>query len=108
MSSAIAYEKSDAFIVEANPESYKVLSPTKVEKKISVIIKNKMYSTLRAKLISDRIGDIKTITIKQDDNVSVEFTYSRADKFYVVPISPPFQRVQLKLGQKSYEIPEKK
>ena len=43
MSSAIAYEKSDAFIVEANPESYKVLSPTKVEKKISVIIKNKMY-----------------------------------------------------------------
>ncbi len=102
-----AYEKADAFIVEANPESYKVLSPVKIKKTISVIVKNKMFSTLRVKLTSEELGDLKSITIKQSESESVDFDYKKSDRYFIVPISPPFQRVELKVGQKSYEIPEK-
>lgn len=105
--SVYAYERADAFIVEANPESYKVLSPVKINKTISVIVKNKMFSTLRVKLTSESLGDLESITIKQSESESVNFKYKKSDRYFIVPISPPFQRVELKVGQKSYEIPEK-
>ncbi len=103
-----SYERSDAFILEVESDHYKVLSPTNVDKNSAVIIKNKMLTKLRGKLVSQKDGDIKYLSIKPRSTKSFQFPYDKKTKYFFIPLSPPFQAVDLRLGQKSYEIPEKR
>ncbi len=103
-----SYERSDAFIVNAESEFYKVVSPKKVSKRSAIIFNNRMLTKLRGKLVSEGRGDIKFISIKPRSTSSIQFDFDKKDKYYFMPLSPPFQAIDLRLGQKSYEIPEKR
>ena len=103
-----AYESSDAFIINVESDYYKVVSPKRVDKKSSLIFKNRMLTKLRGKLVSKKRGDIRFISIKPRAINSIEFKYDKSDRYSFVPMSPPFQAIDLRLGQKSYEIPEKR
>lgn len=102
---SFAYERSDAFIVRAQPTFYKVLSPVKVSKKVGLIVQNKTLNKIIGKLWSENSGDIEIVTIESGKSRSIEFQFNKKDEFYFIPLSPPFQRVRLKTGEKSYEVP---
>ncbi len=103
--SAYSYEKADAFIVEALSGHYKVLSPVKVGDKISLIVVNQTLHKLRGKLQENTSTDIAYLSISPGKSESIEFRFDKASKYYFVPLSPAFQEVELKIGEKSYEVP---
>jgi hypothetical protein len=102
------HEKSDAFIIKANPRYFKILSPVKVKKNIGLIVQNKSLVKLVGKLVNDEDKIIELISIESGKSKAVEFRFNKAKKFYFVPISPPFQKIELKLGEKSYEVPSQR
>lgn len=99
------HEKADAFIVKVEPRYFKILSPTKINKKIGLIVQNRSLVKLVAKLESWDGKTVDIISVESGKSNAIEFRYDKSKKYYFTPISPPFQRIELKLGEKSYEIP---
>lgn len=102
-----SYEKADAFIVKMMDQKVQVLSPTKWKDGVSVIVENKTLTKIVGKVEDERGETLSFLTIKPREFQSV-FLGKKNKTFFFVPLSPPFQKVELSLGQKSYEIPPKK
>ncbi len=100
-----AYESPDAFIVRVYDEKVRVLSPVKYDPQLSVIIENKTLVTLKAKVITESESSIEFISLAPSKTTSVKLKNLDKEKIYFIPMSPPLQRVELKLGSKPYEIP---
>lgn len=99
-------ERSEAFLVTAMPNYYKVISPVRMKgKRVAVVIKNKTLSTIRGKFIDENNKNLKFVTIKSNAELSVEFEFNTKKKFYFVPLDPAFQKVILNIGKSAYEIP---
>lgn len=103
-----ALERADAFIVKAFNNKYKVLSPKKKSKKISVIVENKTLVKLVGEIIAEDGSVLSMLTIKPGKYKSVELDFSSNSNYYFVPLSPSFQKVILDFGKEAYEIPSKK
>ncbi len=105
---SFSFEKSDAFIVTAFTNKFKVLSPVKKSKKVSVIIENKTLVKLIGEVATDSGSLRKIVTIKPGKYKSIELEFHKNTKYYFIPLSPSFQKVILDFGKKAYEIPSKK
>lgn len=102
-------EKSEAFLVTAMPDYYKVISPVKKRgSRVAVVIKNRTLSTIRGKFVDENDKNLKFVTIKADAELSIEFDFNTKKKFYFIPLDPAFQRVVLNIGKSAYEIPSQK
>lgn len=99
------HEKADAFIVKVNPRYFKVLSPVKVKKNIGLIVQNKSLVKLLGRLEDDHGKTLEILSVETGKSKSVEFRFDKNKKYFFTPISPPFQKIELKLGEKSYEVP---
>ncbi len=100
-----AYESPDAFIVKVYDEKVRVLSPVKFDPHLSVIIENKTLVNLKAKVITESESNVEFISLKAGKSTSVRLKNLDKEKVFFIPLSPPLQRVELKLGSKPYEIP---
>lgn len=100
-------EKSEAFIVTAFTDKFKVLSPAKKTDKVSVIIENKTLVKLIGEVVTDKGTLRKLVTIKPGKYKSIELKFYKNTKYYFIPLSPSFQKVILDFGKKAYEIPSK-
>lgn len=100
-----AYERSDAFVVKMFDKSIKVLAPAKYDPKLHVILENKtlMKSLSRLERANGKV--IKYITVEPGKFTSVELKSKKGEVLYLVPMAPPFQKVELTPGKKAYEIP---
>ncbi|OUR99953.1 hypothetical protein A9Q84_02675 [Halobacteriovorax marinus] len=105
---SFSLERADAFIVTAYNKQFKVLSPAKRTKKISVIIENKTLVKLIGEVVNENGTDREIVTIKPGKYKSVELVFEKNTKYYFIPLSPAFQKVVLDFGKKAYEIPSKK
>ncbi len=98
---------TQSFIVTVGERSIKVVSPQIKVDIVSVIIKNEtldnIYSELRSK---DKV--LEKFNLKAQGNKIIQVDYKKAKSLFYVPISPPFDGVQLKFSRRPYEIPEKK
>ncbi len=103
-----AYEKADAFIVKIYDAKVKVLSPVKDDPNLSVIIENKTLVDIRGKVETGRGEILNYVKISPRSSASLELKKdknNKREKIFFIPQSPPFQRVELRLGSKPYEIP---
>jgi hypothetical protein len=107
-SATFSGERADAFIVTAYNNKFKVLSPRKKLKEISVIIENQTLVKLIGQIISNDGSVHAMITIKPGKHKSVDLKFSKGVNYYFVPLSPSFQKVILDFGKEVYEIPSKK
>lgn len=109
LKSALAYERSDAFIVRVFEKRIKVLAPKKYsDKKTSVIIENKTLVKGIFELKRKSGKRIKYISVNPGKFKAVELNLlNRRETFYFIPVSPPFQKVELIPGSRPYEIPPK-
>lgn len=99
-------ERSEAFIIKAMPNYYKVVSPVRLRgDQVAVILQNKTLSSIRGKFVNSKEENLKFITVKSGEEESVEFKFNRKDKFYFIPLDPAFQKVILNIGKSAYEIP---
>lgn len=104
---AQAAKQAHSFIVEVKDRSIKVTSPSKKLDVVSVVIKNdtfdKIISVLKSK---DKV--IKRFVLQSQGEQVIEVDLRNNQTLYYVPISPPFESVELKFKQRPYEVPEKK
>lgn len=103
--SVSSYEKADAFIVKVYDERVRVLSPAKYDPLLNVIIENKTLVDISGKVETSSGEILAYVTIKPSKATSVNVKKVKEEKVYFVPLSPPLQKVELKLGSKPYEIP---
>jgi len=100
-----AYEKADAFIVKVYDTKVKVVSPVKDDPNLSVIIENKTLVDIRGKIETGRGEILNYVNIKSRASTSLKLKRKDKEKIFFIPQSPPFQKVELKLGNRPYEIP---
>lgn len=106
---AYPVERAESFIVTARDKKYRVLSPAKQGKNISVIIENKMLVDLLGRLETVDGHFLSFVKVKSNKYKSYDLKkMSYRDKIQFVPLSPAFQEIVLKLGTKEYEIPPKR
>jgi hypothetical protein len=101
----LSYEKADAFIVKVYDEKVRVLSPTQYDPNLSVIVENKTLLTLKAKVVTESEQSVRHLSIEPGKSTHVKLQHINKEKIFFIPLSPPLQKVELKLGSKPYEIP---
>jgi len=103
-----AYERSDAFIIRLYDKRIKILAPSQYDPKLNVIIENKTLTKTIAKLERTNGEILSYISIMPGKFTSLALKTKKGEVLYFVPISPPFQKVELIPGRKPYEIPPKR
>jgi hypothetical protein len=104
----MAFERSDAFIIKIFDNKVRVISPGKFDKDLSVIVENKTQVKIIAKLQGESGTNYSYFSIAEKKSQSQRLKDFKKEKIYFVPLSPPLQKVILKLGSKPYEIPSEK
>lgn len=97
---------SYSFIIKITPHRILVDSPNKVEKNTSVIITNDSLTDLYGKIVDSRGALVEFVAIpkKEFENVTIK-GFKKKQSYYFIPLSPPYQELELKVGNDSYEIP---
>lgn len=103
-----AIESLDGFLIESLDSSYKVISPQKFKSKMEVIVENKTLTKLVGKLHVNNKPTNLYYTVSPGAYEKKIVDLKKGDILHFVPISPPFQEVELIVGNKIYEIPPKK
>ena len=98
---------TEAFILRVHHGHLSVETPKLEREKVSVIVENKTISNMKAKLASS-IENMNFFSIEPGASVSIEVVYDSRKKLYFVPLSPPFEDVELKFNDGYYEVPQKK
>ena len=99
---------SDTFIIKIFPQKIQVSSPPVFKKNLSVIIENKSMVKVLAKISDEDEAFEKMLTIKTNKFKTLDLALVKGKRYFLTPMSPPYQSVELKVGQKDYEIPAKK
>lgn len=102
---SLGSEVSDAFNVIIGTESIQVISPSKKESKTSVIIENKSFSKFYFKIINNRDQTLYYLSVAPKGNAARDLNFKTNNKIFLIPISPPLQRVELKFSKEAYHIP---
>lgn len=100
-------DHKEAFQVLVLERKVKVISPLKESSKTSVVIENRTLSKLLGKIELDNGKNLGFLSIPSNGFRSLEFSVPKGRRFFFVPMSPPFQKIELIFGQRSYEIPPK-
>lgn len=103
-----AIESLDGFLVESLDSSFRVVSPQKFKAKMEVIVENKTLTKMVGRLHVNHKATALYYTIAPGSYEKKIVDLKKGDILHFVPISPPFQEVELIVGNKIYEIPPKK
>jgi hypothetical protein len=104
----LSYGKfTNSFVVELFDQKIKVTSPLKKVEAVSIIIKNTTFEKTISELRSES-KVLKRFVVPAGGREVIQVNFSNLKKLFYVPISPPFETVELRFNQKAYEVPEKK
>lgn len=97
---------TDSFIVTLKDRSISVSAPEKRTDTVSVIVENKTLEKVISQIKTEgRV--IKRFVLKSKSKEVFQVDMRKVKNLYLVPISPPFQAVELRFSKGQYEIPEK-
>lgn len=111
-----AQERSSAFIISSYGDYFKVMGPAELvglakitkDQTVAVIIENKTLSKLVGKIESSIKDQVQFVTVEAGQTKTVDLTLKKNHRYFFYPLSPSFQRVELMIGKKAYEIPPKR
>jgi hypothetical protein len=104
----IPKDKDDVFLVKVFDQSIKVTSPPKHLPFLSIIVENNTLVTLLGKVQTSTKNVIGFITVKPNSFQSLPLRIKEGERIFFIPMAPPFQEVELIIGNKTYEIPPKR
>jgi hypothetical protein len=104
--SVFGNEPINFFEVTIHDRSVSVRGPEKKLSPVSIVLKNDTLENLNAK-IATQDKNLIFVALKPRASRTIEVKYENIDQLFFIPLSPPFQSVELKFGLKPYEIPEK-
>ncbi len=104
----VGQERSQSFRVQIFHDYVKVTSPPKYIEKLSVILENNTLVDILGKVVNSKQKVLAHVRIPSQKSRSVQVRVKSTDRLYFVPISPPFQSVELIFSRDAYEIPPKR
>jgi hypothetical protein len=99
---------SETFIVRSFDQRVEVLAPSKFHPEQVVVIENRTTEDLIGYVQTEDGKTTRHIRVKPSKTTSVNLPGQNAQRFIFVPMSPPFQEVELVIGKEAYEIPPKR
>ena len=103
-----AAEKAESFVIEGHDRFLKVVAPEIFSSQSSLIIENKMLAKLYGKIETTTGRFVGHISVLSKNFKTVTLDLKREEGALFIPLSPPFQEVELVFGRGSYEIPPQK
>jgi hypothetical protein len=97
-----------SFIIRIYSDYSKVISPRKFTSNISTILENKSQILIRGRLQKNNGEVIRRLSLAPNKTMSVNLKLDKGESAYFIPESPPFQELELSIGNNTYEIPQKK
>ena len=101
-------EKAESFVVEGHDQYFKVVAPESFSPEPNLIIENKMLTKLYGQIETTAGRVVTHVSIEPKKFKSVALKLKKGEGALFVPLSPPFQKVELAFGRNSYEIPPQK
>lgn len=109
----IESKNSESFEILAYDAVVKVSSPMKFSEKSGVVITNETNNDLYVKIENrpiipnaQEIDSSNYLTIKSHQSKGMELEFRTDRRYYIIPLSPSFQEIELVFGNKTYEIPD--
>ncbi len=106
--SCFGIESLDGFLVQAFDQKFKIISPQKFKNKMEVIVENKTLTKLVGKISINKKEQPIFFSVMPEQYEKKIIELKKGDVLHFVPLSPPFQEVELIVGNKNYEIPPAK
>lgn len=103
-----AFESSESFQIKVFDSSIKVIAPTTFDKRLYAVIENQTLSKLVGKIVTDKDRLVATLAIESQGSKSIDLRPTPGERFFFIPLAPPFQEVELIVGKKEYEIPPRR
>lgn len=103
-----AQTQSETFVVRSFDRHIEVLAPRAFHPDQAVIIENRTLDRLIGRLETADKKQSKHVAIEPRSSKSINISSRGQEYLRFIPLSPPFQEVQLRVGQESYEIPPKR
>ena len=98
-------QRADAFIIELYGRKAKVLSPRFYHPRTHLIIKNQTLASIVGR-VENIAGEVKKyVSVRPDEILSFSLGMHRGERLFFIPLTPPLQAFELKIGNPSYEIP---
>lgn len=99
-----AYSEVMTFVVELKPDVIKVLSPSHYSEKSSIVVKNETAIDLIGEVVNQKEERIWSFRVNASKVVVYDLNrIGKDDRFYLRPISPPRQEVELAFGNPEYQ-----
>lgn len=103
-----SFESSESFQIKVYDSSIKVIAPSAFDKKLYAVIENQTLSKLVGKIVTDKDRLVATVAIESQGSKSIDLKATSGERFFFIPLAPPFQEVELIVGKKVYEIPPRR
>ncbi|MEK6626977.1 MAG: hypothetical protein AABY86_18575 [Bdellovibrionota bacterium] len=100
-----ADEEREGFVVTFYDKKVKVITPTKMTNDLALSLQNSSLGQLSGKLVTgaDEVITYFTLESKNFRNINVGAHLKK--RVFIIPLNPPGQDIELKIGQPVYEIP---
>ena len=100
--------KSDTFNVTIKGKLVTVTSPLAFSKKLSVIVVNESLTKVVLKIMKDTGKSLGFMILESKAFSSLDLVFDdKSVEYYLIPFSPAAQKIILKIGRESYDIPFK-
>jgi hypothetical protein len=100
--------KSDTFNVTIKGKLVTVISPLAFSKKLSVIVVNESLTKVVLKIMKDTGKSLGFMILESKAFSSLDLVFDdKSVEYYLIPFSPAAQKIILKIGRESYDIPFK-
>ena len=101
--------KSDTFKVTVKGKKVQVTSPQKFSKNLSVIVVNESLTKIVFKVIKDTGKSLGYLILEPNSFGSLSLIFDDDSvEYYLIPFSPSAQKIILKIGRETYDIPYEK
>ncbi len=98
-------EERDGFVVTFFDKKVKVLTPTKEGAEVGLSLENSTLGQLSGKVISGTSEVIAYFTLETHGHRNISVGAYLKKRVFVIPLNPPGQEIELKIGRPAYEIP---
>ena len=100
-----ADEEREGFVVIFYDKKVKVITPTKVTNDLALSLQNSSLGQLSGKLVTGAGEVITYFTLESKNFRNINVGAHLKKRVFIIPLNPPGQDIELKIGQPVYEIP---
>ena len=96
---------TESFVIKNYHGYFRVLSPKVFNPRVNFIIENKTFTRMYGMIQNRTKKSVDHVSIEPNGFKTIPLELQKDDVVVFVPLSPPFQEVNLIFGKKMYEIP---